>query len=305
MSKSSKVLVLSVLAVTSFPVTIGLVALDIRSIANRALNEMDVKDGPQNTQPDDPRANHPSRVQQNIAETSDSLQPQGGTTDGKITDGSILDILHNRVFELKAQIDDSKAKQKEILAQLEENKKSIVINQKSLKATESAIREITAQIPNSNLLRADSMIRPSMNTTLARGDEKHLIPDGWEAYLGVLGHGITRPYKLQEISEISKFIDLILALPPTSLPRALRNADIMTAGSSMHRVVYLSGLEQNNQFLMELRRLGAERSIEFKRVRSELPSFNEPRMMVQVFPASQSSSAQLEEKRATESTKAD
>jgi hypothetical protein len=190
---------------------------------------------------------------------------------------AVVRALRTRVKELGDAIEQAKAEEVYLKAALTEKQSFQKVTARTIKATERAIKEIEGATSKPATLR-----EPKPAQDLARSSDQSALPNGWQVYFGKLGRGFGREYTLAELDKPTALVRLLLALPATeSLPSEATRGE---AKATFKRIVYLSGVEASDPRLEELRRLGEQERLEFKRVRSDVPLFEEPYMMVQVIP---------------------
>jgi hypothetical protein len=206
-----------------------------------------------------------------LGASSDGAQPNKNPTH------AVVRALRTRVKELGEAIEQAKAEEVYLKAALTEKQSFQKVTARTIKATERAIREIEGATSKPATLR-----EPKPSQDLSRSSDQSDLPTGWQGYFGKLGKGFGREYTLAELDKPTALVRLLLALPATEpVPSEVTRGE---AKATFKRIVYLSGVDASDPRLEELRRIGEQERLEFKRVRSDVPLFEDPYMMVQVIP---------------------
>jgi hypothetical protein len=269
LSRSKKVIFLATFAVLSFPLTIALVALDLRSL----ISQKNVVPEGDSTKETGSGAELPSG---NAGDNQTAVTPNSPP---KVED-EVISVLQSRVLNLRNTMEQAKVEEVRIRTELQSNQDLQVNTRRSLKATERAIEEIKNQAPEQESAKNSTLRSSNLSEPRARSMSSKSAPNGWENYYGILGVGYGRPYRMDELQQPQAFMRSIEKLTDSIKPQDSDSGSEL----NLRRVVHISGLEGTDPSLEELRRIGREKATEIKRVRHVLPGFESNYMMVQVFP---------------------
>ena len=144
MVRSKKVIVLATLAVITFPVTIGIVAIDLRSfIAEHSSKPSEGKKDEGTGSPDHNSTGSSSGLEG--ASNTPAIALTNAQNHVASNDAAVMAVLRSRVSDLSTAIEKSKEDEGRIKAELKEIQSFQVSTKKSIKATERAIKEIERQ----------------------------------------------------------------------------------------------------------------------------------------------------------------